>query len=186
MSDYPQFIGAYQIDKKVCDALIEYFNHPDVPKSEGVSTLGAVNKLVKDSIDATLVDPTKKLYLDALQECVELYIQTYRYSAHEGPDWGISENVNIQYYPPGAGFHAWHCERRDMEPSIRRHLVFLTYLNDVYKGGETEFFYQKFRVQPRKGLTLIWPTDWTFMHRGIPSFEEEKYVVTGWFSYKRK
>jgi hypothetical protein len=46
-----------------------------------------------------------------------------------------------------------------------RHLVFMTYLNDVDDEGGTEFFHQKLVVQPRKGLTLVWPADWTFMHR---------------------
>jgi len=32
-------------------------------------------------------------------------------------------------------------------------------------------------------LTLIWPTDWTFTHRGVPSLTEEKYIVTGWFNF---
>jgi hypothetical protein len=41
----------------------------------------------------------------------------------------------------------------------------MTYLNDVDDGGGTEFFHQRLVVQPRKGLTLVWPADWTFMHR---------------------
>ena len=59
----------------------------------------------------------------------------------------------------------------------------MTYLNDVTHKGETEFFHQKIKIKPEKGLTLIWPTDWTFTHRGIPSPTEEKYIVTGWFEY---
>ena len=35
----------------------------------------------------------------------------------------------------------------------------------------------------RKGLTLIWPADWTHVHRGIVSASEEKYIITGWFSF---
>jgi hypothetical protein len=64
-----------------------------------------------------------------------------------------------------------------------RHLVFMTYLNDVTDGGETEFFYQKLKVKPEKGLTLIWGADWTFTHRGITSPTQTKYIVTGWFNY---
>jgi len=39
------------------------------------------------------------------------------------------------------------------------------------------------KVKPEKGLTLIWPADWTFTHRGIPSMSETKYIVTGWYNY---
>jgi hypothetical protein len=59
----------------------------------------------------------------------------------------------------------------------------MTYLNNIKKGGETEFFYQNLKVKPEKGLTLIWPADWTFTHRGIPSPKEIKYITTGWYSY---
>ena len=60
-----------------------------------------------------------------------------------------------------------------MLPSANRHLVFMTYLNDVFDEGGTEFFYQKIKAQPRKGLTLIWPVDWTHLHRGIVSPSEK-------------
>ena len=95
--------------------------------------------------------------------------------------WGITENFNLQKYNPGQGFHVWHCERA--QTNSDRMLVFMTYLNDVADGGETEFFYQKYKIQPKKGLTLLWPTDWTYTHRGCVSMSQEKYIATGWFSY---
>jgi hypothetical protein len=60
----------------------------------------------------------------------------------------------------------------------------MTYLNDLTDGGETEFHYQQVKVKPEKGLTLIWPADWTHTHRGIPSETQEKYIVTGWLNYE--
>ena len=60
----------------------------------------------------------------------------------------------------------------------------MTYLNDVTDAGGTEFFHQDTTVTPRKGLTLIWPSDWTFTHRGVPSPTQEKIVTTGWFNYQ--
>jgi hypothetical protein len=59
----------------------------------------------------------------------------------------------------------------------------MTYLNDVTDGGETEFFYQKLKIKPEKGLTLIWPSDWPWTHRGIPSHTEDKYITTGWVHF---
>ena len=65
-----------------------------------------------------------------------------------------------------------------------RHLVFMTYLNTVTDGGETEWFHQQIKIQPRKGLTVMWPVDWTHVHRGVPSKTQTKYVTTGWYTYK--
>ena len=62
-------------------------------------------------------------------------------------------------------------------------MAFMTYLNTVNKDGETEWFHQKIKIKPEKGLTLIWPSDWTHVHRGIVAKEETKYIATGWFSY---
>ena len=38
-------------------------------------------------------------------------------------------------------------------------------------------------IQPRKGLTLLWPAYFTHTHRGVPSPTEEKYVMTGWIEF---
>jgi hypothetical protein len=58
----------------------------------------------------------------------------------------------------------------------------MTYLNTVENGG-TEFMYQKLKTPAKKGLTLIWPTDFTHTHRGVINKDKEKYVATGWCSY---
>jgi hypothetical protein len=58
----------------------------------------------------------------------------------------------------------------------------MTYLNDVPNGG-TEWFHQDKYVEAQKGLTVIWPADWTHVHRGRVSHDHEKIVATGWFSY---
>jgi tryptophan synthase alpha subunit len=68
-------------------------------------------------------------------------------------------------------------------PACDRHLVFMTYLNDITDQGETEFYYQQLKVKPEKGLTLMWGVDWTFTHRGIVSPTQEKYITTGWLSF---
>ena len=59
----------------------------------------------------------------------------------------------------------------------------MTYLNDVTDAGGTEFYHQKVTVTPVKGLTLVWPADWTFTHRGVPSPTQEKRIMTGWFNF---
>jgi len=94
----------------------------------------------------------------------------------------FAEGMNIQYYEPGEGFPKWHCER-GMNQSNQRALAFMTYLNDVTDGGETEWLYQEKKLQPKKGLTAIWPTDFTHTHRGIISTTQTKIIITGWFNY---
>ena len=63
-----------------------------------------------------------------------------------------------------------------------RHLVFMTYLNDVVDGGETEVSSEN-EIKPEKGLTVICSTDWTYTHRGLTSPTQTKYIATGWFNF---
>ncbi len=186
------FIGAWYLqDLSVCDALISYF-HASARQVPGLSYDVAgnqqVDKSYKESIDCAIFprhhqEPTIARYLAQLRTVVGRYIEKYHYASGYG-DWGITDVVNIQYYPPGGGFKTFHAERVNARhPASTRHLVFMTYLNDVQDHGGTEFFYQGVTSPARKGLTLIWPADWTHTHRGVVSRTEEKYIVTGWFNY---
>ena len=38
----------------------------------------------------------------------------------------------------------------------------------------------KVETEGKKGLTLIWPADWTHTHRGVISQTKEKTIITGW------
>ena len=73
----------------------------------------------------------------------------------------------------------WHCERSDIA-TCKRVLVFMTYLNDLPDGG-TMFKNQDLTIPAKKGLTLIWPAEWTHTHKGQISNTKEKYIVTGWY-----
>ena len=59
----------------------------------------------------------------------------------------------------------------------------MTYLNDVEDCGETKFKLQNLKVKAEKGKTVIWPADWTHTHCGVVAPTQEKYIVTGWFSF---
>lgn len=182
--------GWYLGDLNLCDEIIDFHkNSKDVKRGEifkmndgGKSSLDLT---IKDSFDLSLLispELTKK-YVDELQQIINLYIEKYTYCNMQAP-FGLSEKIVIQHYLPKGGYFDWHCERGSKEPVISaRHLVFITYLNDVEDDGETEFFYQNLKIKPKKGLTVIFPADWTFTHRGIPSKSQEKYIVTGWLNY---
>ena len=62
-------------------------------------------------------------------------------------------------------------------------VAWMTYLNDIEEGGETYFKQQECKVRPKKGLTLLWPADWTHFHKGIPAPNEEKMIITGWYEH---
>jgi len=168
----------------MCDKLVDYFENTPY-KNPGSIRDGQIDLSCKDSTDAGLLDSDlwREYHLDYLQPCANLYRQKYMF-ADAYAKWSVTEVPNIQKYNPGQGFYVWHTERsNNTPPSSMRHLTYMTYLNDVEDGGGTEFYHQKIITKARKGLTLIWPVDWTFTHRGVVSQTQTKYIITGWYSY---
>mmetsp|Transcript_28025 Transcript_28025/g.86693 ORF Transcript_28025/g.86693 Transcript_28025/m.86693 type:complete len:253 (-) Transcript_28025:14-772(-) len=184
------FFGAFMIDDaSVPDGVVDLFH--DRPQLRGMVSSFAgepvVDTSVKDSLEMSLApndpSPAWRRYLGALKACMGLYVEDYPYAGAYGA-FSLTSRTNVQLYPPGGGYKTFHTERTGKgEPEGSRHLVFMTYLNDVADAGGTEFHHQDVIVQPRKGLTLIWPADWTFTHRGVPSPSQEKIITTGWFNF---
>lgn len=182
------FIRGLQIDNDtVYDSLIQYANiAPDLcDGAVGIKGESIVDFTIKSGLDCDLSKnvPLCVDYCNILQNVLQEYISIFPYS-NKYSAFGISTPIILCKYRCGDSFSSWHCERGSSDLKIAsRHLTFMTYLNDVDEGGQTEFFHQKVQIFPKKGLTLIWPADWTYTHRGIPSTTQEKYIVTGWFSY---
>jgi hypothetical protein len=175
-------------DSSICDDIIKYFHQENTKKFDGMIGNG-VDKAIKDSIDSKfhLTDNSInwiRKYREELINIVKKYERKYLLLSNLGM-WGSVEYSTIQYYKPNCGFTYFHCERTKLENSDR-HLVFMTYLNNVKQGGQTEFYHQKVKIKPKKGKTLIWPADWTHTHRGIVAPKEEKFIVTGWLNFISK
>jgi hypothetical protein len=186
------FVMGWYIDPALCDMLVDYYNSNQHKWEDGVTKSGEVDHSIKHSTDLHLnIDELMQMqYANALQECVALYMEKWKTSGVTGvlP----VEGMNIQKYPAGGGFKTWHFERsKASEPNCNRHLVFMTYLNDVAEGGGTEFAHQRevrgeTALKAEKGLTVIWPADWTHTHRGIVAPNEEKIIATGWLHLTEK
>ena len=187
-SKYDFIQGYYLNDNSIPDGVLKHFNeHPN--KTPGRSGKGfAIDKTIKDSLDLPIhlqeiqFYPNIVNYCDALKKCLKMYWTKYPMCFKKTSAWHMTEPINIQKYKPTQGYHSWHCEKSNLSSSSR-HLVFMTYLNDIKQGGETEFYHQKLKIKPEKGLTLIWGSDWTFTHKGHTTIDEDKYIITGWYNF---
>ena len=177
---FDSFIGGWYIDKSICDDILNFYdenkNHAKkldtryTNQKEIVFTYEGMNEKFGN-------------YTKALQNVLENYMDKYKPHLNNVNRFFIQSNVKIQRYEKDEGYHGWHCENGGNEKFLKRHLVFMTYLNDVEDGG-TEFDYQKTTVPAKKGLTLIWPAIWTHTHRGQVSKTKEKTIVTGWYYFE--
>ena len=188
-ADYRDFIGFYSncLSKEACSRIIKDAEPLFEARPRKVVTQGAEQMPTFEfgrldySFNATLHLPaTAKLIDDVLQQCVEQYAQNYFVVKQIRAS---SKEVKLQKTPPRGGYHFWHCEHFSKETGPRV-LAWMIYLNDIPLGeGETEFIWQKLRVQPEAGKCLIWPTQFTHTHRGNPVYSTNKYIATGWYTF---
>ena len=167
-------------DVSICDGLIEYHKNNMEYKIAGKTTAGVGKHKVSTDVGVMpgSNNPIMHMYMSQIIKAVKIYGEKYGLSMQVL----LKEVINIQHYAPNEGFFGWHCERSTYQ-SHQRALVFMTYLNDVTDGGETEFYFQKLKVKPVKGKMVIWPTDFTHFHRGITSPTQDKYIATGWLNF---
>lgn len=139
----------------------------------------------KDSLDLGLgIDelPRLKIWHKEMHNIIDNYIRKYPILGLLDP-WGYVDGINIQYYKPGGGYPKEHSEVMSISTS-HRVMAFMTYLTDTENAG-TEFTYLNWTAPCKKGLTLLWPTNYPYAHKGVISNTEEKMIITGWLGFKK-
>jgi hypothetical protein len=180
----PQFLLAQKIGNDSVKEIIKFWNKNKKTAIDGVIGNKVVDKNLKSSKDIFILpsefDSKIPTYANDLKKLAITYMR--KYPELDNSNWGVTEACNIQYYKPRDGFGGVHYERGHMYPQKDRLLVWMTYLTNNPEGG-TYFKYQDFYCPSIKGLTLIWPADFTFTHCGVIDYNLPKHIITGWFSY---
>ena len=175
------FIRGFEnaLSKDICESLIEWFESEPEVRTEEVNRETRNDKQMWLPMDSKLYDPLQKVKSDMLEE----YMAEFPY-AYRGNKKLVTTEIKVQRTNPmGGGFHNFHAEISHIE-NCKRALVWTIYLNDVPQGeGETEFLYEKIRIQPKQGMGCIFPAAWMYQHRGNPVHTHPKYIVTGWYWY---
>lgn len=186
---YKDFIGVYDgmVPDDFCDEIIEQFDY-----HQNVNSIVYCEDEQFDNsnagrfdwaIDLSHMTPRMNRMADRdlnqyLIEGIDEYTHIFGHMK-QVPMYTTTQKV--QKTPAGGGYHVWHDENSGVAHSTRV-AVWMVYLNDNFEGGETEFLYYKRRIQPKKGMLLIWPAGLTHAHRGGLVLSGNKYVVTGWFN----
>ena len=178
MNKIENFIRIYKTDLKLCDDLIQYHKDNVEYKGQGISLNAKVNKDIKESIDVNFYNQSSNKTILEFFKILSKNVQEYMNEFNIIYNLRTAIMNKIQYYPPNGGFKIFHTENTDFK-TIRYKLVYMLYLNNVKNGG-TEFKYQKIKLDAIKGNFIIWPADFTHLHKSIVSTTEEKYITTGW------
>ena len=117
-----------------------------------------------------------------------------------GINTNMSEPCQIQHYNLGKQFKAHHDffhggeEFEEFAGDSSRYQgqrtwTFMVFLNNVKKGGETEFIsLDNLHVTPKTGTAVVWNNlkgdgtiNFQTLHQGNPILAGEKYIITKWF-----
>mgnify|MGYP005741197389 FL=1 len=90
--------------------------------------------------------------------------------------------LKIQKTEVGGGYHVWHWEQEG-KSNCNRILNVQLFLNSVEDGGSTEFLYMNRLVPAVEGTLLIYPGNYTHLHRGNPPRSGCKYLINSWLEY---
>ena len=99
-------------------------------------------------------------------------------------DW--YEEPQLLRYTPG-GYYLHHSDAFQLVPEQRawrkivdRDISVLIYLDDDYQGGELEFKRLFYRLRPRAGMLVWFPSDVRYEHMARPVTAGRRNVIVSW------
>jgi len=195
------------ISKELCNKIINMFeDDSNNIKRDGYVSSG-VRKDIKDTLDLPMpktpdmpgYDEWNKIQIFLNNELIKNTKEYYTKILHDIKDEKDENNIYfdetytvsllensgfmVQKYSKQKGRYVYHDDFSiNWEKKTFRHFTYLWYLNTVEDGGETEFW-GTHTVKPEAGKLILFPSCWTFPHRGKMPLSHDKYIITGWTSF---
>lgn len=103
-------------------------------------------------------------------------------------DW--FEEPQLLHYEPGS-FYACHADSECLndagtlwERVLDRDVSVLLYLDDAYEGGELAFPNFNYRLRPRPGTLVYFPSDSRYRHTALPVTAGQRHAIVSWLSLR--
>ena len=181
------YVNPNALDKEVCKNIIERYERDD-RKFKGKTTLGD-NTDVKKCMDLPISN------LDGWKDIDDILFKsssnnldkyTEQIKVENRVFWNTEELRDSGYlakrYKPGDYFN-WHSDR-NYDDGWSRVVGYIWYLNTITEGGYTEFAHGT-KIYPKAGQLIMFPSSWTFPHRGVTPIIGNKYIITS-FMYSKE
>ena len=175
------------LDDQTCDMIINQTNQKQ-----------AIQATVQDSKDPSKVVVSKQRQNDIYDvDNLNMDVEAEFKKLFRGPvrdyysrEIEYFEKPNLLKYKPGGfyAFHAdsdnWYPETKEWKKRINRDISLLLYLNDNFTGGEIVFPNFNFKLQPKKGMLICFPSDHRYIHKAEVTTSGERYVIVSWAKAK--
>ena len=195
----PSFISAWKPKKnEFLEGIIKTFdNNPLIQQkiefNEMNSTKSKINKKKVSGLISNFDLNNNKMskseyeslsnYINFLDTCFKSYANRWEFSDYDliGLSPSNVQIVNLSNIDKNnLAFNYMKREGRFIQTSFS----FITILSNSSDLGKIEFYYQGISIKAIKGLTLIWPSDWTHSNRIYGSNDSKDfYFITGTLGY---
>ena len=176
------------LDEQFCDKIIRQFKRDrKLQTGPGGQKLGDTYIGSPDSKwtelridDLAKWDPIRQKLVESCQVHSQKYIDNV-----EGylPERAALETFRLKWYRISKKEQFGpHIDVDCLERS-NRCLAFLWYLNDVSRGGETNFMTLDHKVPAKKGNLLIFPPFWMYPHAGEAPETNDKYIISTFMKF---
>ena len=174
--------------QEFCEALIAKYELDNRAGTSRIGPQGTYDKTVRDSTNLEMnlladwhreVDELRGMIYSRLPNYLDNIHVAKTHSMFEG---GYDSSYTMMKYVPGSVGYTWHNDFMYDDFSKNggvRTITWLFYINDGYEGGETEFHWGR-KIKPEQGKLVLFPSCWTFVHRGNPVTAGTKYLGVGW------
>jgi len=185
------------LSNELCDRIISLFEsqkefqNAGVVGSDTTDTKYIIDKTIKKTIDLEIPSDAnessiwfdiKNSLIEEIQTNLSKYYERFMKLSfvdliHKNKS---INNFLIQKYKKNEGIFKYHSDYCvDFINRKTRIINFIWYLNDVEEGGETEFL-GYYKIKPKKGNIILFPSEWFMPHCGKCPITNDKYIITGW------
>lgn len=184
----PGFLLIQQyLDTDICEQLINTINQQSSKKAEiqdiNNANISVVSEHRNNEI-ASLGSQTNQIH-SAFKSLFRNQVPQYY-----GKEISHFEVPQALKYTEGGfyQFHAdsenWNNETKKWEKKINRDVSLLLYLNEDFEGGEIIFPNFNFKLKPKKGMLLCFPSDHRYIHKAEKTTSGKRYVIVSWAAFK--
>tara|TARA_B100000123_G_scaffold272610_1_gene256337 strand:+ start:2708 stop:3409 length:702 start_codon:yes stop_codon:yes gene_type:complete len=188
----PNFIGVWSLnDITFTDLLIDFFNSNQMLQMDMKIVSKNGNKIDENVVKGKSILNMKAegitntrmlLYFKYLNECYKNYLLRWP-TIIKQEKLGLMNNFELHKYVKGSPNNYDPFYKRNQPLAGIYSLSFITFLNSVEKGGELEFYYHGTSIKAYRGVTVIYPSDWTHASKITSNVSDDLYIIRGDIGY---
>ena len=166
------------LSPELCEMIIDKYEQDDRIELGTVGGNHDVRKSLKkcDELYITTLEDwhdIDHMIYEATTVAIEEYSDIISQYVEMGLNLTSDTGYKIKSYVPHDEYYHWHYDWDHQSRAIS----LLWYLNDVDEGGETQFMSGE-TIKPKQGRLVIFPSTWTYVHRGLAPISNKKYAMT--------